>query len=182
MVFGLVALAVIAAGFWTIRGDGPETPVLVAKGDLPAFHTLTSTDFTLGTRRTRDKQHYATLPVDGRLTLRAIKRDAPLLREDVGPDAARALGTQVVVVGVNVTKAAVLGGAVQTGDQVQLDLSRDGKRIAVLDALVLSVVAAAGEKDWSLVVALKTDDGRRHGPSLASSDIVLLRDPARRGG
>jgi hypothetical protein len=178
VVFGLVALGLVASALWAVRSDGPATPVLLATADLPAFHSLTSADFTMRTRRTRDKERYATLPVDGRVTLRAVKKGTPLLRADVGPDAARALRANVVVVGVNVTKAAVLGGALRTGERVQLVLSEKGNRTTALDALVMSVVAGSGGKDWSLVVALKADEGRRYSPSLASNEIAVLRDPA----
>jgi hypothetical protein len=182
-IYSRWALALVVIGFgvaivWALRGDGQETPVLIAKSHLPAYHAIAAGDVTLSILRTGDKDRYISTPVEGRLTLREIKAGVPITTDDVGPDPTKALHSKVIVVGVNVTRAALLGGVVRTGDQIRLVPTSENKRLASLDAIVLAVTpGGSGARDWSLVVAVRSSDGRRYGSLLASTDIVVLRDP-----
>jgi hypothetical protein len=174
----LVVAAFGAAIVWGQRNNGRQIPVLIARSDLPAYHAVTPDDVMIGLLRTGDKDRYAAMPIDGRVTLQEIKKDAPITRDAIGPDPARILKSKVTVVGVNVTRAALLGGAVRSGERVRLVATGRNGRSRNFDAVVLSYVkGSAGARDWALVVAVKASDGRRVASLPATANFVILRDP-----
>lgn len=182
-IYSRWVLILVVAGFgaaivWGQRSNGQQTPVLIAKADLPAYHAITPDDVMLGLLRTGDKDRYAATPIDGRVTLQEIKKDAPITRGAIGPDPAKVLKSRVIVVGMNVTRAALLGGAVRSGEVVRLVATRRNGRSLNFDAVVLSYAnGSTGAKDWALVVAVKASDARRVASLPATADIVILRDP-----
>jgi hypothetical protein len=139
-------------------------------------------DVTLGTLRAPDAREYAGLPIDGRLTLTAVKSGSPLRVADLSPVMTSAFPGGFVVVGLDVSRAGVLGGALSVGDPVQLLLARQGVRTGEMKAVVLSVSREnTQEFHQSLVIAVGTEDVQRFGPALASGgDVVIIRDPHQR--
>jgi Flp pilus assembly protein CpaB len=152
--------------------------VLVATRDLPAYQVITADDVTLSTRDADEAEKYATLPVAGRLSLKPIAKDRPVRQDDVAPDVASVLGKDLVVHGFDVPPAAVLGGALQSGDRIELLLVRDGRRLARLDTVVLSVTGAELAPSRTLVVALRAKDADANELAIGIGTAVVLRDPS----
>jgi hypothetical protein len=69
----------------------------------------------------------------------AVRGDA-IARDAVGPDPVKTLKSKVIVVGVNVTWAALLGGALRSGDLIQLVAAGGNGHPTSLEAVVLSSV------------------------------------------
>lgn len=181
VVIVAIVLSFVVAALWAFY-NYREVPVLIARSDLPAYRAITSADVTLGTLRVRDASEYAGLPIDGRLTLTSVKGGSPLRVADLSPDVTTALPGGFVVVGLDVSRAGVLGGALSAGDPVQLLLAQQGVRIGELKAVVLSVSRDNTQApNYSLVVAVSASDAQSFGPTLASGDgVVVIRDPHQR--
>ncbi|NAS20399.1 hypothetical protein GT755_01715 [Herbidospora sp. NEAU-GS84] len=172
----LVALATGMVMMFLWRdADAGQMPVLVLKEDLPAHRMLTEDDVTLSTATSAGKDGYVSLPVTGRLTLRAVKKDQPLTKADLSPDVTKVLGTAPVVVGVSVPHPGGLNGALQSGDRVRLLLSGATGVRAEVDAFVLSVASGGAGRQASLVVALRRKDAERHAAALLEGNILVVK-------
>ncbi|GIH21806.1 hypothetical protein Aph01nite_01160 [Acrocarpospora phusangensis] len=173
----LVATGVVVALVWMLMSER-QVPVLVAGADLPAYHELNMNDLTIDVRTALDGEGYATVPVEGRLTLKAIKKGEPLLTSDVSPSVRRLISGALTVVGLDVSRADVLGGALRSGDLIQVLLVQRGRPSTEVRAVVLSASepARAGA-DWSLVLAMNERTARRHAALLAESEVVIFKDP-----
>ncbi|WP_186405093.1 SAF domain-containing protein [[Actinomadura] parvosata] len=152
--------------------------VLVATTDLPAYHEVKMEQLTMDTRVALDGGGYASVPVEGRLTLKAIKKGEPLLESDLSPSVRGILQGQLMVVGLDVSRGDVLGGRLEGGDPVRVLLLRKGRGPVELKAFVLSSSPAApAGTAWSLVVAMNGHDARKYAVSLAGGDLLILKDP-----
>ncbi|WP_062434424.1 hypothetical protein [Herbidospora daliensis] len=169
----LVAIAAgLAVTFLWRDADADRLPVLVLKEDFPAYRMLTEGDVTLSTAASAGRDDYVSLPVSGRLTLKAVKKNQPLTRADLSPDVTKVVGTTPIVAGVSVPYPGGLNGALQPGDHVRLMLT--GAR-AELDAFVLSVASGGAGKQVSLVVVLKQKDAERHAAALLEGRILVVK-------
>ncbi len=182
IVIAAIIFPFAVAGFWTFINYDQKVPVLIAKPDLPAYHALTSSDVTLGTIRAQDASEYAGLPVDGRLTLTAIKSGSPLRASDLSPVITTAFRGGFAVVGLDVSRAGALGGAMSDGDPVKLLLARQGAQNGELKAVVMSVSRDGPQASrYTLVVAVGIEDARLLSSALSSgSQVVVMRDPNQR--
>lgn len=171
--FILVALVLAAGAVWFTGRPADQVPVLVAKEDIPAFHRLTAADLTLALRDKDNKDPYAGLPVEGRLTLNAVKKDAALRQGDVAPDIAAVMGNDFVLRGFTVAPASVLGGSLAPGNRIQLLLMRDGRRLASLTAIVVKV----SDDARSLTVALRQRDANQQATAIGAGTAEVLRAP-----
>ena len=171
--FMIVVLLLAAGAVWFTGRRADQVPVLVAKEDIPAFHRLTAADLTLALRDKDAKNSYAGLPVEGRLTLNALKKDTPLRQGDVAPDIAAVMGEDFVLRGFPVAPAAALGGGLAPGNRVQLLLMRDGRQLASLTAVVVKV----GDDARSLTVALRQRDVTRQATAIGAGTAEVLRTP-----
>jgi hypothetical protein len=169
----IVVLLLAAGAVWFTGRRADQVPVLVAKEDIPAFHRLTAADLTLALRDKDAKNSYAGLPVEGRLTLNALKKDTPLRQGDVAPDIAAVMGEDFVLRGFPVAPAAALGGGLAPGNRVQLLLMRDGRQLASLTAVVVKV----GDDARSLTVALRQRDVTRQATAIGAGTAEVLRTP-----
>jgi hypothetical protein len=178
VVLALVILAIGTAVLWGSQSGHkarPPVPVLLAKTDLPAYHLLTLRDVALGTRPALGRNNYATLPVDGRFLLHAIRKGAPITSTELTGNVTNFLGRRLAVVGFSVSRATVLGGSLSAGDRIQLVLSRRRHRINTLRAVVLSATPAGESRViWSLVIALRTRDAKIYGIMLRRADLLLV--------
>ncbi|WP_422768682.1 SAF domain-containing protein [Plantactinospora sp. WMMC1484] len=173
----LAIAGVVAAIYLTVQR--PDTvAVLVATRDLPAYHLITPDDVTLSTREADETETYAALPVQGRLSLKPIAGGQPLRRGDIAPDVASVLGDNLTVHGFEVSPAAVLGGALQPGNRIQLTLIRGQRVLARLDAVVLSVTGDDPAPTRTLVVALRAKDAKANDAAIGTGTAVVFRDPA----
>jgi hypothetical protein len=176
----LLVLAVIAVAvsiyFTTHQPD--RVAVLVTVHDLPAYHTITAADFTLGTRNAGNGEKYAALPIEGRLSLKPIAKGQPLRESDVAPDVAQMLGADLTVHGFAVPPAAVLGDTLRAGDRIRLVLVRGGRLLARLDAVVLSVSPSDPAPTRTLVVALRTKDAQANDVAISTGTASVFKDPA----
>jgi hypothetical protein len=163
-----------------------QVPVLIAARDIPAYQAITAGDVALGTRAVEGKADYATLPVEGRLTLTGITKDQPLRQGQIAPDIASVLPGTLTVHGFAVSRATVLNGGLRAGDPIQLLLVRDGRRLTlvdkdgdILDRLGAVVLAVAGDGETqTLVVALRDDDAKANELAIATGTVAVFKDPA----
>ncbi|WP_329428024.1 hypothetical protein OG339_01125 [Streptosporangium sp. NBC_01495] len=153
-------------------------PVFIVASDLPAYHEVTLNDLTMDTRAALGENDYATLPVDGRITLKAIEKGEPLLNADLSPSIRGLVSGDLRVVGLDVTRGDVLGGALRSGDPVLVLLIEKGYPPRELRAVVLSASSAGTTTaNWSLVLAMNGREARSHAATLARNDVLILRDP-----
>ena len=179
LVLALLAVAAAVAYVGTRRDDNISVAVLVPKVDMPAFHALTMADLTVETRKTRRGERFATVPVDGRLTMRAVRKGQPLVPDDVSPDIAAALGRKPIVTGVKVSHAGAFAGGLQAGQRIDLVLVRGRQRIAELNAIVLATKPVGeSSEDWTLIVGIREADAKAHKVDLATTEVSVFRDPA----
>ncbi len=174
----LAVLAVAAAIFVTNRRPD-QVAVLVATRDVPAYQTIAAGDVTLGLRAAA--QGYASLPVAGRLSLRGLTKGQPLRQADIAPDVAAALGPKLVVQGFPVAPATVLDGALSPGERIQVVLVRGGRKLAQLDAVVLSVSGADPAPTRTLVVAIRRADAKADATAIAVGTASVSKNPAASG-
>ncbi|MEV4751634.1 SAF domain-containing protein [Streptosporangium sp. NPDC049248] len=155
-----------------------QVPVLVAVSDLPAYHEVTLNDLTMDTRAVLGENDYVTLPVDGRITLKNLKKGQPLLNTDLSPKIQGMVRGDLRVVGLDVSRGDVLGGALQSGDPVLVLLIERGHPPRELRAVVLSASSAgATTTNWSLVLVMNGREARNHAATLARNDVLILRNP-----
>jgi hypothetical protein len=127
----VAALGAVGAVLWSAR-ERDHVGVLVARIDIPQFHLMTARDIRVGTRDDADPARFASYPVEGRLTTRPLKRGAAIREEDLGPRPSKAMRQDLVLTGVQVTRAATLNGALRSGDRVELLAAAHGR--ATLEA------------------------------------------------
>lgn len=166
---------VLAFGLKWIRQS--SVPVLVITGNIPSYHVLGRNDITITSKRVSNASRYARYPVDGRVVLRRLEKGAPLLRTDLGPSLGKLAKAPVVVTGVQVSRASVLGGTLKASDSIRLLLPSGSRKPVSIDAIVMSV--SRDEKTsppYSLVVAIRKDDAAKHAPNLASPRLIVVRD------
>jgi hypothetical protein len=181
-----VAVLVLAAVLYAVNREKRDIPVLIAARDIPAYHVITSSDLVLGTRAGDRRGTYASLPVEGRLTLTAIGKNQPLHQSQIAPDIASVLPGPLTVHGFAATRATVLNGALQAGDRVELLLVDDDKRLALrdaddvaLDRLSAVVLSVTGNSETpTLVVALRTEEADANEVAIAIGTAVVFKDPA----
>ncbi|MEV4833502.1 hypothetical protein AB0K05_03210 [Nonomuraea sp. NPDC049486] len=174
LILLIAFVAILAAGVWAIQIHR-QVPVLVAKYDLPAYYQVKIDDFDLETRASFDASEYATLPIEGRLTIEAVRAGEPLLTSDISPDLRGVLGGRISTVGLTVPYGKVFGGTLSTGDPVRLVTVQRGRRNHEISGVVLSV-STAGANSWAVMLALRSKEARAHVRSLAGSSMVILRD------
>jgi hypothetical protein len=140
---------------------------------MAAFHTLTMADLTVETRQARRGERFASAPVDGRLTMRAVRKGQPLVPDDVSPDVAAALGQKPVVTGVKVSHAGVLAGDLQAGQRIDLVLVRDNRKEVVTRMTGRSMASSQpGGSDGG---------SQAHGPTITMNAVNLrVRAPKAR--
>lgn len=179
LVVALLAVATAVAYVGTRERGSVSVAVLVPKADMAAFHALTMADVTVETRQAGHGERFATVPVDGRLTMRAVRKGQPLVLDDVSPDVTAALGQKPVVTGIKVSHAGAFAGDLRAGQRIDLVLVRDNQKVAELGAIVLTAKpAGADSQDWTLVVGMREADSTAHQVDLATSEISVFRDPA----
>jgi hypothetical protein len=168
----LLAVAIVVAA-----QRGERVGVLVAKQPLPRNHRLTGADIRVESRRRRDAQDRATLPLEGRLVTRSVREGAVLHRADIGPSLT-GLGSSPRIVGVPANRAGVLGGTLRPGDRIILLVGRRGKAAAHVRALVVSASRddSTSARPWALVVALNENDADTYAYRLAQSGAIVVRD------
>ncbi|MEV4894742.1 hypothetical protein AB0K48_35690 [Nonomuraea sp. NPDC055795] len=72
----------------------------------------------------------------------------------------------------------MLGGALASGDPVQVVLVTGGRRAAEMRAVVLTASQAdASGRRWSLMIALNREQALKHAAPLAKGSVLILRDP-----
>ncbi|MEU8278095.1 SAF domain-containing protein [Microbispora bryophytorum] len=173
----LVVTGLVVAGLWSLTANR-QVPVLVATADLPAYQEVEMKQLTLDTRVASDAGDYATVPVEGRITLKAIKKGEPLLDSDLSPSVRGLIRGQLMVIGLDVSRGDVLGGGLRSGDPIRVLLVRRDREPIEIRAVVLSASPASSVGTaWSLVVAMSGQDARRHAGTLASGDLLILKDP-----
>jgi hypothetical protein len=132
----------------------------------------------MDTRVALNSGAYASVPVEGRITLKAIKKGEPLLDSDLSPSVRGLLQGRLTVVGLDVSRGDVLGGGLRSGDAVQVLLIRRARDPIELQAAVLSASpAGSAGTTWSLVVAMRERDARRHATALAGGNVLVLKNP-----
>ncbi|MFI6908834.1 SAF domain-containing protein [Nonomuraea sp. NPDC050394] len=176
-VVAVVAVGMVAAVIMLLLSN-QQVPVLVARADLPAYTQLGMDDLEMGTRTALDAGAYAELPVEGRITLRSIRQGEALTSTDLSPDVRGRIKGGLSVVGLDVSRAAVLGGALGGGDPVQVVLVMGGRRTAEMRAVVLTASQAdASGTRWSLMIALNREQALKYAAPLAKGSVLILRDP-----
>ncbi|MFI9558272.1 SAF domain-containing protein [Nonomuraea endophytica] len=176
-VVAVVATGAVVAAILLLLSK-QQVPVLVARADLPAYTELGMDDLEMGTRTALDAGAYAELPVEGRITLRSIRQGEALTSTDLSPDVRGLIKGGLSVVGLDVSRAAVLGGALASGDPVQVVLVTGGRRTAEIRAVVLTASQAdASGTRWSLMVALNREQARKYAAPLAKGSVLILRHP-----
>ncbi|MEV4343501.1 SAF domain-containing protein [Actinoplanes sp. NPDC049596] len=175
----MLALIIIAAAIYVTAGSPKQVPVYVAARDIPAYHHITADDVTLSTRDADDNAKYVTSPIDGRLSLKPLAKDKPFSANDIAPDVAKILGDDLAVHGFDVAPSAVLGGVLRPGDRITiLLLDKSGKRLARLDAVVLSTAGTDSAATRTLVVALRAKDAATNEIAIATGTATVSKDPA----
>lgn len=176
-ILAVAVTGTVIAAVWGLVTNR-QVPVLVAVSDLPAYHEVTLNDLTMDTRAVLGENDYVTLPVDGRITLKNLKKGQPLLNTDLSPKIQGMVRGDLRVVGLDVSRGDVLGGALQSGDPVLVLLIERGHPPRELRAVVLSASSAgATTTNWSLVLVMNGREARNHAATLARNDVLILRNP-----
>jgi hypothetical protein len=148
--------------------------VLIATRNLSAYQALTDSDVSIGFRPAGGQNYYASLPIDGKLTLRPIRKGQPITGEEISPDVVQFLGSNVTVAGLNISRAAALGGTLSSGDRIQILLGGSQQNVK-FDAVILSIVERGISPDHELIVAaLQTQYAERYGRLLAAGNGVVI--------
>ncbi|WP_203824650.1 SAF domain-containing protein [Actinoplanes palleronii] len=181
-----MALLALAGVVFASTREPQQVPVLIAVRDIAAYQVITADDVILGTRAAEGQNDYATLPVEGRLTLTAVTKDQPLRQGQIAPNIASVLPGTLTVHGFAVSRATVLNGGLRAGDPIQMLLVRDGRRLALvdkggatIDRLNAVVLAVAGDNETpTLVVALRDGDAKANELAIATGTVTVFKDPA----
>jgi hypothetical protein len=152
----------IAATVWVRGSNNGGVPVWRTAGDLPARTIITGRDVKLVADGSADDQPAE--DVIGHLTLRRLGRGAVVRQADIGPDIQDELGSDAVVVGLNIAPANAVAGDLGPGDRVLLVVAASH-----IEGVVMSIRLVGGRYDVAVAVGradAASHDWFRHGSAV----------------